>query len=80
MAVRGRAAWLEAWLRLWAAAEPVLERLGKAATELRVGPTEEEEAAGMGPLTTTDSVPVARGAVPLQGPRCRRLVPRPSRA
>ena len=32
------------------AAEPLLERLGKAATDLRVGPTDEDESAGMGPL------------------------------
>jgi malonate-semialdehyde dehydrogenase (acetylating)/methylmalonate-semialdehyde dehydrogenase len=32
------------------AAEPLLERLGKAAANLRVGPTDEDESAGMGPL------------------------------
>jgi malonate-semialdehyde dehydrogenase (acetylating)/methylmalonate-semialdehyde dehydrogenase len=32
------------------AAEPLLERLGKAAADLRVGPTDEDESAGMGPL------------------------------
>ena len=32
------------------AAEPLLERLGKAAADLRVGPTDEDELAGMGPL------------------------------
>jgi malonate-semialdehyde dehydrogenase (acetylating)/methylmalonate-semialdehyde dehydrogenase len=31
-------------------AEPLLERLSKAATDLRVGPTDEDESAGMGPL------------------------------
>ncbi|MCI0419943.1 MAG: CoA-acylating methylmalonate-semialdehyde dehydrogenase [Acidobacteria bacterium] len=32
------------------AAEPLLKRLSKAATDLKVGPTDEDESAGMGPL------------------------------
>lgn len=32
------------------AAEPLLDRLSRAATELKVGPTDEDESAGMGPL------------------------------